>query len=360
MSPPLLMAGATADRLAAPLSTEQMAQGKLAAALVDQHEGAAARRRRMLNAMPDWLLTALTSMAIKSEDKKAAPGDMTMRKFAPTLRYEALLLAEMTGTLESFRTVEADVLLLGGSKGLPFLKPSLNGPGKGPAARPPRRARRAGPRRVWRRQQDQRRRRAGGSGTRAPPLLRPAVIIHGPLAGPPLVVETRAPARVSTTYSGHDAAAGWTSRAHCGIGRLMNFDDVTRSPVRHAGGLVLTQPHELFPAGNCGYGYAVPGRGRLPRYWRQRHRPTGIAAAPGCVIPLPSPIARHWPKGFWRALSAQTGTWRGRPRGCAPYRRSSGPDSEPTPGRRTGYAGPDASLGPSRRDDDDTLRAASI
>lgn len=51
---------------------------------------------------------------------------MTMRKFAPTLRYEALLLAEMTGTLESFRTVEADVLLLGGSNGLPFLKSSLN------------------------------------------------------------------------------------------------------------------------------------------------------------------------------------------------------------------------------------------
>ena len=102
-----------------------MAQGKLAAAMVTSMKGLQLGGP-VLNVMPDWLLTAFTNMAIKSEDKKARPDDMTMRNFAPTLRYEALLLAEMTGTLQSFRTVGADVLLLGGSKGLPFLKPSLN------------------------------------------------------------------------------------------------------------------------------------------------------------------------------------------------------------------------------------------
>jgi hypothetical protein len=41
------------------------------------------------------------------------------------LHYEGVLLAEMAGTLGTFAGVEADVLLLGGSKGLPFLKPAL-------------------------------------------------------------------------------------------------------------------------------------------------------------------------------------------------------------------------------------------
>ena len=49
-----------------------------------------------------------------------------MRKLAPTLRYEGLLLAEMAGTIDTFAEVPADVLLLGGSKGLPFLKPALD------------------------------------------------------------------------------------------------------------------------------------------------------------------------------------------------------------------------------------------
>jgi hypothetical protein len=101
-----------------------MTKGKLAAAMVTSMKGLELGGP-VLNAMPDWLLTAFTTMAIKSEDKKAGPDDLTMRKFAPTLRYEALLLAEMTGTLENFAAVQANVLLLGGSKGLPFLKPSL-------------------------------------------------------------------------------------------------------------------------------------------------------------------------------------------------------------------------------------------
>jgi hypothetical protein len=37
-----------------------------------------------------------------------------------------VLLAEMAGTIGTFAEVPADVLLLGGSKGLPFLKPALD------------------------------------------------------------------------------------------------------------------------------------------------------------------------------------------------------------------------------------------
>jgi pimeloyl-ACP methyl ester carboxylesterase len=76
--------------------------------------------------MPRRLLESLTSMSMKSEDKKAASDTVTMRQLAPTLRYEGVLLAEMAGTIGTFAEVPADVLLLGGSKGLPFLKPALD------------------------------------------------------------------------------------------------------------------------------------------------------------------------------------------------------------------------------------------
>jgi hypothetical protein len=56
--------------------------------------------------------------------QKAAPDFITMRKLAPTIHYEGALIAEMAGTVDAFRTVSADVLVLGGSKGLPFLEPA--------------------------------------------------------------------------------------------------------------------------------------------------------------------------------------------------------------------------------------------
>jgi hypothetical protein len=76
--------------------------------------------------MPRRLLESLTSLAMKSEDKKATSDTVTMRKLAPTVRYEGVLLAKMAGTIATFAEVPADVLILGGSKGLPFLKPALD------------------------------------------------------------------------------------------------------------------------------------------------------------------------------------------------------------------------------------------
>jgi pimeloyl-ACP methyl ester carboxylesterase len=122
--PALLMDG-TAHTSWLPRYDQEMAEGKVAAALVTCMKGLELGGPAM-NAMPNWLLERLTNMAMKSEDKKAQPGDVTMRKLAPTLHYDGVLLAEMSGTLDRFRGVQAEVLLLGGSKGLPFLKPTLD------------------------------------------------------------------------------------------------------------------------------------------------------------------------------------------------------------------------------------------
>jgi pimeloyl-ACP methyl ester carboxylesterase len=103
----------------------EIAQGNAAAALVTSMYGFGLAPP-VFKLMPRRLLESLTGMSMKSEDKKAASDAVTMRQLAPTLRYEGVLLAEMAGTIGTFAEVPADVLLLGGSKGLPFLKPALD------------------------------------------------------------------------------------------------------------------------------------------------------------------------------------------------------------------------------------------
>ena len=66
--------------------------------------------------MPRALLERMTSSTMKSEEKKAAPGDVTMRMLAPTQHYDFELIHEESGTLEHYRALTAKVLLLGGSK----------------------------------------------------------------------------------------------------------------------------------------------------------------------------------------------------------------------------------------------------
>jgi pimeloyl-ACP methyl ester carboxylesterase len=73
------------------------------------------------------LAEALTNKALKSEDKKASSDAVTMRKLAPTLRWEGLLLAETAGTIGTFAEVPAEVLLLGGDMKRPaFIKPAFD------------------------------------------------------------------------------------------------------------------------------------------------------------------------------------------------------------------------------------------
>lgn len=103
----------------------ELAQGKVAAALVTGMKSAQ-MGPPIFNAMPRWLLESFTSKAMAQEDKKAKAGDVTMRMLAPTLHYDFQLVAEMAETLESYRAVRTDVLLLGGSKSPAYLKTALD------------------------------------------------------------------------------------------------------------------------------------------------------------------------------------------------------------------------------------------
>jgi pimeloyl-ACP methyl ester carboxylesterase len=99
---------------------QEMAQGKVAAAMITGMKGAE-MGPPMLNLIPRWLLERMTTMMMASEDKKAGADDVTMRMLAPTLHYDFHLVIEMDSALENFRALRAEVLLLGGSKSPAYL-----------------------------------------------------------------------------------------------------------------------------------------------------------------------------------------------------------------------------------------------
>lgn len=122
---PALLPEGTRHTAWLPRFDREMADARVAAALITSMLGLELAPPAM-KLIPRRLLEALTNMVIRGEDKKAPSGVGMMRGLAPTLHYEGVLLAEMAGTLDTFADVEAEVLLLGGSKGLAFLKPALD------------------------------------------------------------------------------------------------------------------------------------------------------------------------------------------------------------------------------------------
>ena len=94
---------------------QEIAGGETIAALVTAMKGAQ-MGPPIFNALPDWLLKSLTNTMVKSEEKKAQEGDVTMRMLAPTLHYEFQLAKEMQDKQESFKAIRGKVLLLGSGK----------------------------------------------------------------------------------------------------------------------------------------------------------------------------------------------------------------------------------------------------
>ncbi|MEU0088968.1 alpha/beta hydrolase [Kribbella sp. NPDC006257] len=101
---------------------QEIAQGNVAAAMITSMYGLELAPA-IFKVLPRRLLAAITEKAMQKEDRKAGPDDITLRKLGPTVHHEGALIVELAGRVDEFRTVQADVLLLGGSKGLSFLKP---------------------------------------------------------------------------------------------------------------------------------------------------------------------------------------------------------------------------------------------
>jgi pimeloyl-ACP methyl ester carboxylesterase len=101
---------------------QEIARGDVAGAMVTSMFGLQLAPS-FLKVLPRRMLTRITENMLVKEERQVGADAVTMRKLAPTIHQEGALIAELAGTFDGFREVSADVLLMGGSKGLAALKP---------------------------------------------------------------------------------------------------------------------------------------------------------------------------------------------------------------------------------------------
>ncbi len=119
--PPLVINGVPSMDFLARYDAE-IAQGDMAAALVSGMLGAQ-MGPPVFNKIPRWLLKLMTKIMM---DKKSSADDITMRMLAPTLHYDFQLVNEAKGSLDSFKAIRAEMLLLGGSASPTYLKAGID------------------------------------------------------------------------------------------------------------------------------------------------------------------------------------------------------------------------------------------
>jgi pimeloyl-ACP methyl ester carboxylesterase len=73
-----------------------------------------------------WPLRRAASRNEPLDKEILGPADVPLRTLIPTMHYDAQLVIESEGTLESFKAVPADVLLLGGSQSPRYLRRTLD------------------------------------------------------------------------------------------------------------------------------------------------------------------------------------------------------------------------------------------
>ena len=100
---------------------QQMAAGKVTAALSTAMKGAQ-MGSAVMNAMPHWLLSALTRPMANWTPKEDY---IAFADLAPALHYEGHEIVAMSGSLDTLKDVHADVLLLGGSKSSALIRDAL-------------------------------------------------------------------------------------------------------------------------------------------------------------------------------------------------------------------------------------------
>ncbi|MBA3823277.1 MAG: alpha/beta hydrolase [Ktedonobacterales bacterium] len=122
---PAMVSDDNLSRTVLPRLDRELAHGQIEAALVTGMLGAQ-MGPPFMQRMPRWLLTRLTGMMLKAEEKKAPADTVTMRQLAPTLHDDFQIVAELSKNLPGFAAIEIEVLLLGGSKSPRYLQQALD------------------------------------------------------------------------------------------------------------------------------------------------------------------------------------------------------------------------------------------
>lgn len=103
---------------------DAMARGKVGAAMITAMRGAE-MGPTWFRALPQALTARLVGMGMAQEAKRPAGAYPTMRQLASTLHADFAVVTESSGRLDDYRSIRAQVLLMGGSKSPAFLKRAL-------------------------------------------------------------------------------------------------------------------------------------------------------------------------------------------------------------------------------------------
>ncbi len=98
-------------------------QGKLGKALVRLIK--ASRESAIIDVLPGFILEPFMTFAIKMQAKHIKGDEVPILALIPTFRYDSKLEMETEGQLESYKSLQARVLLLGGSKSDADIKTAL-------------------------------------------------------------------------------------------------------------------------------------------------------------------------------------------------------------------------------------------
>jgi len=92
----------------------EIAAGNLPAAMVTVSKGVPVSP--IFSRVPRIIGTTLMRLAIPAEAKETPPGDVSLQALIPTMHFDAQVVLGASGAPDRYRELEADVLLLGGSR----------------------------------------------------------------------------------------------------------------------------------------------------------------------------------------------------------------------------------------------------
>jgi pimeloyl-ACP methyl ester carboxylesterase len=107
-----------------PRYEREIAQGKITQALVTVFNGIPVGPPLFVRS-PRFILAPALALATRFVDKPDGD-DIPIKALVPTQHYDMMIVQETADRMEDYKSVGADVLLLGGSKSPPFLKTSLD------------------------------------------------------------------------------------------------------------------------------------------------------------------------------------------------------------------------------------------
>jgi pimeloyl-ACP methyl ester carboxylesterase len=122
--PPLDIGGQSSPQHWVPRYEKALAAGNLAGAMVAIIKGTG--DRGLFTSLPWFVLLPMFKLAIRGRPKPSQDDAPSLQALIPTVHFDARLVAEMAGRLESFRAIRAETLLLGGTKSATHLGAALD------------------------------------------------------------------------------------------------------------------------------------------------------------------------------------------------------------------------------------------